>query len=71
MSRLAAELEIRAILARYGVRSHWKASTEAKATRYALFRDGKQISAPGGHRELQQRCVDMIVADILELMGKK
>lgn len=66
----AAE-QIAAILRRYAVYGHYKASVRAQ--KYAVFRkraDGSSecVSEPVAHAEAQAHRERLIVADLLELM---
>lgn len=66
---MTLESDLRAILRRYGVRSHYRARTEAGAPQYALFRDGKQVGEPATHSEVRAQQEAAIIADIIEIIG--
>ncbi len=64
------DTEIRAILRRYTVRGHYKATTAEKKTRYALFADGKQHGEPDDHAAIQHRRETLIVGEIVDLVDR-
>lgn len=61
--------QITAILRRYRVNLHWKASAGPGPRRYAVWDDrGQQVTEPTSHAEAQQCREGLIVADLLELI---
>lgn len=61
------EEDIVAVLLAYRVHKHYRASTAAKGTRYAVFRGRDQVSEPMAHDAAQQACARMVARDILGL----
>lgn len=53
---------------RYGVRSHYRATSADKRTRYAVFSNGKVASAPMSHAEAMALRDQMIARDILAMV---
>lgn len=53
---------------RHGVRSHYRASSADKRTRYAVFTNGIVASAPMGHAEAVTLRDQMIARDILAMV---
>lgn len=60
--------QIRAILRRYKVLSHWRSARDAGKPSYAIWADGKQIGEPMKHREAQELRETMIANDISALI---
>jgi hypothetical protein len=60
--------QIRAILRRYSVLSHWRSARDAGKPSYAIWADGKQIGEPMKHREAQDMRETMIANDIAALI---
>lgn len=60
--------QIRAVLRRYSVYTHYRGTQAARKVRYAVWCDGKQIGEPLGHAEAQARREDLIVADLTALI---
>lgn len=63
---MASRDQIIAILGRYRVQKHYRATTEAGATRYAVFTDAGQLTEPAlsaeARAEQQRRTVDDLLA---------
>lgn len=73
--------QIRTILRRYGLRSHYIASQASirpagdgkhytRQAMYALWADGEQITQPDSHRETQRRRESLIVHDLLAMIDQ-
>lgn len=60
---------IRAVLHKYTVRKHYRATSQGTGTQYAVFVDGVQSGEPKSHASAQQDREDMIVRDLIEMMG--
>ena len=67
--------EIREILGRYGVRTHWKASQESRSRKYAIWAKGpqrsEQVTEPTSHGEAHEQLSNLIVADLLEIIDRE
>lgn len=72
------DTEIRAILRRYGVRSHYLATKAAirpagdgkhyiANNQYAVWRDGRQVTEPAIHKVAKEDMENLIIADIKAL----
>jgi hypothetical protein len=61
--------EIVAVMRRYNVAKHWRASTEAGANRYAVFADGAALTEPAQHREANEQREYLIAADLIDLFA--
>lgn len=60
--------QIRAILRRYKVLSHWRSARDAGKPSYGLWADGKQLGEPMKRREAQEMRETMIATDIAALI---
>jgi hypothetical protein len=77
MTQTDIEAEILAIVGnRYRVQKLWKASSEAKVSRYAVFTGGnetgdlRQLTEPMSHADAQQRRGLLMVSDILDMIER-
>lgn len=61
--------DVIAVMRRYGVAKHWRASTEAKATRYSVFVNGQALTDPTFHKEANEQRELLIVGDLIDLFA--
>lgn len=61
------EEALHAILTKYQVRNHYKASLAGKKTVYAVWHDGLQVTKPDTHADAQAAMRALIVEDIMKL----
>lgn len=62
------EQAIRDVLRRYRVQTHYRASRESGASRYAVFGPDGQLTEPTPSAPAQKAREDLTVRDLLELM---
>ena len=56
-----------AVLRTYKVAKHWRASSEAKTVRYAVFVDGKPVTTPAVHGEAEAARERLVAQAILRI----
>lgn len=64
----ALQWRVREILRRYTVRTHYAASAESRARRYAVFADGNQVGDAGSHSEANAARERLLIADLMALI---
>lgn len=64
----ALQWRVREILRRYTVRTHYAASAESRARRYAVFADGQQVGEPASHGDAHAAREKLMLADLMTLI---